>query len=200
MNRQQRRAAAAKARKSNPIEELNWYDRETATFRSQQGKPNVITQGQHKMGMVHNLMTEVEKVIGMIGAQLPPYDTKATPVDYNDRFGNFDSGFLFAIVPVGPCGNGLVGKEAGRDTAIETVKQFKYQKLNDQWALLSTYITTDIAYEHFEMLFDHFAAATIAYSTRSDILTLSEDVALCRALINQTNPLDIYDLTGIVTE
>jgi hypothetical protein len=181
MNRQQRRIEAAKAR---------------AERRSASGLPNWRGGSGFKVGNAFMLSTEVEKAVKMMCDDLPLYDVKATKADYDAKFSTPQAGFLFALCP--RTERGIAGKESGAHKAFAVAEGYQKTHFGDHWMLLSTYITSDLAYDHFLDLHDCFGSAFVFYSTPENICSLSEDRDFCLALKHQRNPMDLLEITSEV--
>jgi hypothetical protein len=121
-------------------------------------------------------MTEFHKVANMVLSDPPTYDIKSTPVDYS-AMGFGKAGFLLALVPVKkqPNGLGFLAKNKTPEELKKVLSGFSIQQIADEWVLLKTYITSDIAYKAFNELHGVLHTAFIAYSTPENISTLSED-------------------------
>jgi hypothetical protein len=143
-------------------------------------KGNGFKLPTHKVGSMTfgslDYMTEFQKAANMVLSDPPTYDVKSTPVDYN-AMGFSNAGFLMALVPVKkqPNGLGFLAKGKTPEDLKQVLSGFSIQQIADEWVLLKTYITSDIAYKAFNELHGVLHTAFIAYSTPENISTLSED-------------------------
>ena len=135
--------------------------------------------------LMFDLQSEIGKFVKMITGDLPAYDIKSNRTDYDSLFGTTDgwgdAGFLIAVVPIEkqPNGFGMLakGSSAAHRSALDNLKK---QKINEDWMVVSTYITSNLAFDRYIKLFDSIHTAFIGYTTPRNLTTLSETVSICQ--------------------
>lgn len=183
----------AKQRKAE-IDALKAQDKSKPNIR----KGNGFKLPTHKVGGMSfaslDYMTEFHKAANMVLADPPSYDIKSTPVDYR-AMGFGEAGFLLALVPAQkmPFGLGFLAKSKTPEEVKRVLSGFSVEQIADNWVLLKTYITRDIAYEKFNELHRVLHNAFIAYSTPENISTLSEDKDFIIAYRDNKDPLTVLE-------
>ena len=181
---------------------------EIDALKSQGPRPNIrkgtgFQHTPHNFGGVTGIMfdynTEFQKAATMVLSDPPSYDVKSTRADYN-AMGFGSAGFLMALVPakklLGGQALGWFSKITDADRIREVVAGFHKECLTDDWVLMKTYITRDLAFQKFEELHDVLHSAFIAYSTPENISTLSEDKDFIRAYSEGFDPSEVSVMTA----
>lgn len=130
--------------------------------------------------IVFDKTAEIGKMMQIVLNDPPAYDIKSNVADFNQLWSNDEAGFLIAVVP--RRGNNWLAKITNANQVKEVLDGFNIQRINNDWTVLTTYITADIAYAKFDKLFNTLNCAFVGYTTPKNLSTLSEDVDLIKQL------------------
>ena len=141
-------------------------------------------------GIHFNLVTEMGKILDTVTNEVTPYDTRSNLTDFNSMNWGNDGGFIIAIVPAvtKSQGRGYFSKINNRASIESVLSDFKTTQLDENWDMLSTFCSTDRAWDHYNDIVDTLHYAVVGYSTIQNIAPLSENRKLCLALKNKKDP------------
>lgn len=127
-----------------------------------------------------DLLTEFKKMHNMVTGDIVSYNTRANKIEFSAMDWGNEGGFFIAVLP--KTGNGFYSfhNDAAKSQAI--LDQFKVISLDDNWVMLSSFCSSDYAWQHYNDVADNFAYAYIGYSTMRNLAPLSENRDLCIAL------------------
>ena len=126
-----------------------------------------------------NWQTEAMKMMDLIKNDPPVYNVKSNKTDFTSVWNN-EEGFLIAVVPVvkqRPGVWGFLAMEGETTNSVAKIaSQFQKTNLNDNYVILSTYATSDMAYKQYKQLVDAIGCVFVGYSTPKNLSTLFENV------------------------
>jgi hypothetical protein len=162
-----------------------------ARANSKNNIPN-LTGGKDyafKTGRVFTVQDEFNKLVKIVTDEIVPYNTKATPADFNAMgYEDGEGGFFIALLP--RSGNGLVATDPNTNKVRKALDNFQLVNVNSHWMMASCFCSKDRALGHLEDIVDNVAYAFVGYSQPRHIAPLAENPKLCKALRDNTNPLE----------